>query len=81
MISNTVELGRFIRGERKRQGLTLMMLAGLAGVGFRFLVEIEKGKPSAEIGKVLNVMATLGIDLIAQPRGTSHTPVSDRGRD
>lgn len=79
-ISNLAELGRLIHDERKRQGLTLMTLAGLAGVGYRFVVEIEKGKPSAEIGKVLHVMATLGIDLTAQPRGTWHKPASDPGR-
>jgi HTH-type transcriptional regulator / antitoxin HipB len=79
-ITNPFVLGRLIRDERKRQGLTQMMLAGLAGVGPRLIIEIEKGKESAEIGKVLHVMATLGIDLVAKPRETSRAPEPGRGR-
>lgn len=76
-ITNPAELGRLIRRERKRQGLTQIMLAGLAGVGPRLIIEIEKGKESAEIGKVLRVLATLGIDVVAKSRAALPTPHSD----
>ncbi|WP_428040612.1 hypothetical protein [Devosia psychrophila] len=35
----------------------------MAGVGRRFLSELENGKPTAEIGKVLQVLTALGIDM------------------
>jgi transcriptional regulator with XRE-family HTH domain len=44
-------------------------LAALAGVGPRFLSEVENGKASAEIGKVLQVLHRLGLELSIQPRG------------
>jgi len=42
-------------------GLKQPDLALSAGVGVRFLVDIEKGKPTAQIGKVMQVLAALGI--------------------
>jgi len=36
-------------------------LAAKVGTGLRFIVEVEQGKPTAQIGKVLAVLATLGV--------------------
>lgn len=38
-------------------------LAGVAGVGLRFIVDLEAGKPTAQIGKVLQVLQTLGCSI------------------
>lgn len=65
---SAIDLGALIRTERKRQGLTQTDLAGLSGVGITFLSQLENGKETAEIGKALNVLATLGIDLFAESR-------------
>ena len=54
------ELGTIIRKARKAQGLRQDELAGAAGVGVRFLVELERGKTTAQIGKALQVLAALG---------------------
>jgi len=54
------QIGHIIRTERKRQGLRQDELAGASGVGLRFLVEVEGGKETAQIGKVLAVLETLG---------------------
>lgn len=54
-------LGNVIRNERKKQGLTQEQLASVTGVGVRFIREIENGKNTAQIGKLLHVMAMLGI--------------------
>lgn len=67
-ISNTEELGKLIMHERKAQGLTQTQLAGLSGVSITFLSNLENGKQTAELGKTLNVLATLGIDLLAERR-------------
>lgn len=54
------QIGHIIRTERKRQGLRQAELAAASGVGLRFLVEVEGGKETAQIGKVLSVLGTLG---------------------
>lgn len=47
------QLGEVIRKVRKRQGLTQPQLAGAAGVGLRFLVELEGGKGTSHLGKAV----------------------------
>jgi HTH-type transcriptional regulator / antitoxin HipB len=58
------QLGEVIRRVRKRQGLTQPQLAGAAGVGLRFLVELEGGKGTAQLGKALAVLDALGCKLV-----------------
>lgn len=67
-IGSAKELGELIMHERKAQGLTQTQLAGLSGVGITFLSNLENGKQTAELGKTLNVLATLGLDLLAERR-------------
>ena len=50
-----------IRSERKAQRLTQAQLAGLTGVGVRFVRELEAGKESCQIGLALQVAASLGL--------------------
>lgn len=57
------DLARLIRKIRKSVGLTQVELAGLCNVGNRFVVELEQGKPTIEIGKALHVACMLGIKL------------------
>lgn len=57
------ELGRAIRRRRKTLGLTQAGVAQVAGVGNRFVSELERGKATAEFGKVLRVVSVLGLDL------------------
>ena len=62
-IADVAALGAAIRNARKAHGLTQSQLAGLAGTGLRFISELERGKPGAELGKVLDVLAVLGLRL------------------
>ncbi|MBL4804632.1 MAG: helix-turn-helix transcriptional regulator [Alphaproteobacteria bacterium] len=64
-VPNTEDLGRLIRETRKEQGLTQDDLAGLTGTGRRFIIDLERGKDTAQIGKVLLVLAALGIAIYA----------------
>jgi HTH-type transcriptional regulator/antitoxin HipB len=57
------ELGQAIRLRRKAIGLTQTAVAQVAGVGNRFVSELERGKATAEFGKVLRVVSVLGLDL------------------
>lgn len=68
-VASVGELASLIRLERRKQGITQAELAGLSGVGVTFLSQLENGKESAEVGKVLSVLTMLGIDLVAEPRG------------
>ena len=63
-VSDAGALGAAIRTARKAHGLTQSQLAGLAGTGLRLISELERGKPGAELGKVLDVLAVLGLRLL-----------------
>lgn len=62
------ELGALMRQERRRRGLTQIELADLAEVSDRFVRDVEKGKPSAEVGRVMAVLEVLGLELVIVPR-------------
>ncbi|MBV9428243.1 MAG: helix-turn-helix transcriptional regulator [Bradyrhizobiaceae bacterium] len=66
-VSDPLALGRSLRETRRALGLTQPKLALSAGVGVRFLVDIEKGKPTAQIGKIMRVLAALGIEMQLSP--------------
>lgn len=70
-IQTAEDLGRLVRTHRKGKGLTLETVSGLGNLSTRFLSEFERGKETAEIGKVLKAIRTLGLDVIIQPRNTS----------
>lgn len=57
------ELGLKIKNTRKNQGLTQPSLAMVAGTGLRFIVDLEAGKPTCQIGKVLQVIEALGLTI------------------
>ena len=65
---DTDTLGETIRKERKRQKVTQAELAALAGVGVRFVRELEGGKQSCQLGLTFAVLETLGITLSATAR-------------
>jgi HTH-type transcriptional regulator / antitoxin HipB len=60
-------IGELIRQTRKQLDLTQKDLALTSGTGLRFLIELEKGKPTCEIGKTLAILQTLGIMITLTP--------------
>lgn len=62
-IRSAADIGRRVREARQEMGMTQQRFADVAGVGRRFLVELEKGKPSLEIGRVLAVCQAAGLRL------------------
>ncbi len=68
------DIGAIVRATRKASGLRQDELAGAAGVGLRFIVDLEAGKPTAQIGKALQVLAALGCSVNVMP------PESSEGR-
>lgn len=62
-IKNSREFGAAIRVERKRLKVTQKELAMTAGVGLRYLIELERGKPTARIEGAFKVLQALGMKL------------------
>ncbi len=69
----TQAIGQIIRENRKRLGVTQKDLALTSGTGLRFVIDLEKGKETCQIGKVLTVLQTLGIRICLTPPATSGT--------
>lgn len=66
------QLGEIVRKARRGLGLRQDQLAGAAGVGVRFIGDLEAGKPTAHIGKALAVLDALGCRIVIEtPRTTS----------
>lgn len=75
-IETTEDIGAAVRSKRKEQGVLQEKAAGLSGVGTKFLSQLENGKETAEIGKILQVLRVLGLEIYIYPR--SHDPFKDR---
>lgn len=60
-IKNAEELGATVRSTRKRLNVTQKELAMTSGTGLRFLIDLEKGKPTCQVAKVLQVLNALGL--------------------
>lgn len=62
-IRTAADLGAFIRERRVKLGMDQSDLAEKAGTSRKWIVEVEQGKPRAEIGLVLRTLKTLGVFL------------------
>lgn len=74
-IDSTQTLGSTLKSSRKRLRLTQAQLALAAGVGVRFIVELEAGKPTLRLEQVLRVIDALGGELMLD--GLQASTVSD----
>ncbi|MEZ4972373.1 MAG: type II toxin-antitoxin system Y4mF family antitoxin [Cyclobacteriaceae bacterium] len=54
-------IGDFVKKTRKSLNITQKDLALTSGTGLRFIIELEQGKATCQLGKVLTVLQTLGI--------------------
>lgn len=70
-IETPEQFGKAIRARRRAQKVTQAELAAICGVGTRFVSELERGKPTMALGKVLAVIQGVGLDLHLVPRGWS----------
>jgi y4mF family transcriptional regulator len=57
------QLGAAIRARRKQLKVTQKDLAMTCGTGLRFVIDLEKGKPTCQVGKILQVLQALGLKL------------------
>jgi y4mF family transcriptional regulator len=57
------QIGELVKDARKIMGVTQKELALTSGTGLRFIIDLEKGKPTCQLGKVLTVLQTVGIGI------------------
>lgn len=63
-IATPADIGSILRLLRKEVGLTQRDAAGLCNVSLPFLNQVEQGKRTAQIGKVLEVCQRFGVEVI-----------------
>lgn len=76
LVRNTVDIGLAIRERRRHLNLDQEALARRVKASRQWIVEIEKGKPRAEIGLVLRTLDALGLALSIDTgvkAGATHT--------
>lgn len=73
LVRSAKDIGLFIRDSRKRKNLDQSQLAAMIGVNRRWVMEVEKGKPRAEVGLVLKALDALGIR-VGIDESVSNTP-------
>lgn len=67
-IQNAQSLGQAVRQQRRRLKVTQRDLAMTSGTGLRFIIDLEKGKPTCQLGKALEIVRALGLKLeICEP--------------
>jgi HTH-type transcriptional regulator / antitoxin HipB len=70
-MADTKDIAAAVKAARRKLKLRQADLAAAAGVGLRFLIELEAGKPTAQLGKTLAVLNALGLDVHLAPRTTA----------
>jgi len=73
LIETPEHLGDVVRRTRKALSLTQPQLALAAGVGVRFIVDLEAGKPTVRLENVLRVLQALGATLNVSSSEDSQT--------
>lgn len=68
IIRSTTELGGVVRERRRALALKQLDVAGLGNTGNRFIVELEQGKPTVQLQKVLDVLDLLGLEVVVRPK-------------
>ena len=68
VIRSAADVGQIVREQRQALNLRQIDLAGIGNTGNRLIVDIEKGKPTVQLQKVLDVLELLGLELAVRPK-------------
>lgn len=68
-ITDAKTLGAAIRARRKELNYTQVFLSEFTGLSTSFISDLERGKPTVEIGKTILLISLLGLDLHIEKRG------------
>ena len=67
-LSTAEDIGAMVRAARHKQRISQEQLAGVAGTGVRFISDLENGKSTVQLEKVIKVIEALGMGLYALSR-------------
>lgn len=67
-LRTAADIGELVRAARRKQGISQEQLAGVAGTGVRLISDLENGKSTVQIEKVIKVIEALGLGLYALSR-------------
>ena len=79
-IRTATDLGAFIRERRIALGMDQISLAKKAGTSRKWLVEVEQGKPGAEIGLILRTLKSLEISIDVEADSPAETPPQSKAK-
>lgn len=68
-ITDAASLGNAIRSRRKQLKYTQSYISEITGLSVSFLSDLENGKLTCEIGKTIEVINLLGLDILVEARG------------
>ncbi|HBQ12962.1 MAG TPA: transcriptional regulator [Myxococcales bacterium] len=67
-VASAEDFGALVRERRRERGLSQQQLAAKVGVSRQWIVQVESGKPRAEVGLLLRVLNALDLVLRVEPR-------------
>ena len=68
-IFETSNIGSLVKQKRSQLKMTQPQLAVVSGAGVRFISDLENGKPTMQIGRILEILHVLGLDVYISERG------------
>jgi HTH-type transcriptional regulator/antitoxin HipB len=71
-VRTALDVGQLVKRQRNDMNLRQLDVAGLANTGNRLIVDVENGKPTVQLQKVLDLLDILGLEVVIQPK-TSKT--------
>lgn len=70
VVRTVAEIGQLAHAARKAQNLGQADMAGLNNTGVRFILELEKGKPTLRTQMVLDTLDLLGLEVVIRKKGS-----------
>ena len=63
-VRTSEEVGNIFATARRSQNLTQLDIAGIGNTGNRFIVDLENGKPTLQLQKVLDALSLVGLEVL-----------------
>lgn len=70
VVRTALDVGRMVKRQRNGMNLRQLDVAGLANTGNRLIVDVENGKPTVQLQKVLDLLDILGLEVVVQPKAS-----------
>ncbi len=70
VVRSSADMAQLVRDQRRALKLRQIDLAGIGNTGNRLIVDIEKGKPTVQLQKVLDLLDLLGLELVARQKAS-----------